>query len=419
MSRIQSFRIQNFKGVKKIEAQPLGRDVIIIGGNGEGKTSVLDALWALMTNDLPPEPIAKGAKEAIVEADLEGYSAKLRLFKKTARSKKIERELTVTHTKTGKVIDTPRDLIDSLAGKSVAFSVDKFLRLSDAKRIEYLAEAIGLGADYRTAMLDYEEAYDNRRLMKKELTHLNENFEPYDPKDLELQVDSITELVQRLAAAEKSQQYFDSATRQRDQITMEIAKDEALLNEVIERLDNNRARLGKAEEWLQSPQNQPVPKEQIEAMRASVNDIEAVKTRHEAAVKGQTLEAEIAQLENDIADINSEMNETRARVTNMLSEQLGVPELGIDIATKKMVLGDLPFEIDQINTAERTRIGLKIASKILTEGGMQVVRFDGSLIDWDNRKLIEEWADEAGIQLFVELVDRDGGSLEIQISESE
>lgn len=45
--KIDSFRIENFRGIKKVSAENLGDTVIIAGQNGSGKSCIFDAIRLL------------------------------------------------------------------------------------------------------------------------------------------------------------------------------------------------------------------------------------------------------------------------------------------------------------------------------------------------------------------------------------
>ena len=50
---LTNLRINNFRGLKGLEINPLGRVNLLAGKNGAGKTSVLEALWIFSAPDMP------------------------------------------------------------------------------------------------------------------------------------------------------------------------------------------------------------------------------------------------------------------------------------------------------------------------------------------------------------------------------
>ena len=74
-----------------------------------------------------------------------------------------------------------------------------------------------------------------------------------------------------------------------------------------------------------------------------------------------------------------------------------------------------PFDKNQINTAELIKSGIMLQLSMMKD--LKIVRFDGSLLDNKNLKEMEDWAKTKGLQLFIELVQRDGEGLRVELIE--
>ena len=63
---------ENYKRLRVVEITPKGRVIQITGKNGQGKTSVLDAIWAALVGAkaMPDKPVRKGADRARIKLDL-------------------------------------------------------------------------------------------------------------------------------------------------------------------------------------------------------------------------------------------------------------------------------------------------------------------------------------------------------------
>ncbi len=79
------------------------------------------------------------------------------------------------------------------------------------------------------------------------------------------------------------------------------------------------------------------------------------------------------------------------------------------------MLDGLPFHIDQNNTAAQIVAGLKLGAGLL--GDVKIARFEGSLLDQESLDAVSEFAEAEGLQLFVELVDRNEKDLRFEFIE--
>jgi predicted ATP-dependent endonuclease of OLD family len=420
---IQRFSILDFKGIESATFDAAGRNVYVVGPNAVGKSSIIDAIFTLLTNqDVPDEPIAKGKNQATISADLGEYVADL-TFKRKKAGDKIKRELTVTN-KNGTVIDSPRALIDSLAGKSVAFSVDKFLSLSDKVRAEYLADAIGSGNEFRLLMNEYRDIFDGRTLHKRELKEYELRFEPFNAVDCNIPIADVAELANRLATMRQSAATYQRAVNIR---TESVAKTQSINSEIeslrarIATLESERESLNQriinGDAWFQNPANQPATPESIQQLESSIADIDTMRARRDHAVAMQTIAAEIETMRSTLETDETDIKKTRQKIGSMISDKLGIDGISFDPDNGKLFVNDLPLEANQINRAELTKIGLKIAARMLKPDGIRIVRFDGSIMDRDNIGDVQNWAANEGIQLFVEIVERSGDGLKVLIGD--
>ena len=68
--KITSLEAENVKRIKAVQIEPASTGLTVIGGNnGQGKTSVLDAIaWALGRGEVPPGRRAAGGREHAAQA---------------------------------------------------------------------------------------------------------------------------------------------------------------------------------------------------------------------------------------------------------------------------------------------------------------------------------------------------------------
>ena len=70
--KIISLEVEAFKRLKAVSITPTGNIVEVTGNNENGKSSVLDSIWAALggKDAVPAKPIHTGAEEAVIRLDL-------------------------------------------------------------------------------------------------------------------------------------------------------------------------------------------------------------------------------------------------------------------------------------------------------------------------------------------------------------
>lgn len=153
--KISSFELENVKRVRAVEYEPTPNGLTVIGGrNGQGKTSILDAIaWAL-----------GGAKYAPENARRDGSSLPPHIKITLDNGIVVERkgknsELTVTDP-TGE--RAGQKLLDSFIDQ-LALDLPRFMGMTDKEKAEVLLKAIGVGDELAVLERNYQTAYYERR----------------------------------------------------------------------------------------------------------------------------------------------------------------------------------------------------------------------------------------------------------------
>lgn len=158
--KITNLRLENVKRVRAVELSPTENGLTVIGGkNGQGKTSVLDAIaWALGGDKYKPStPNREGS---VLPPELEIRLSNGLLVQRKGKSS----ALTVTD-------ETGRRAGQTLLNEFVStFAIDlpKFLDATDKEKADTLLKIIGVGDELR--MLEGKEqlTYNERRYVGQE-----------------------------------------------------------------------------------------------------------------------------------------------------------------------------------------------------------------------------------------------------------
>lgn len=134
MSTITKLEINNFIGIAEATIKPLKRTVIT-GKNGQGKTSIIEAIKAALRG-AGPDKIKLGASKAEIFISTEELEVRRRI---TAAGS------TVTVKKNGETIPKPQAYLDGIIG-DFSFEPVRFFLMSSKEQTEYLLKAIPVKA---------------------------------------------------------------------------------------------------------------------------------------------------------------------------------------------------------------------------------------------------------------------------------
>ena len=145
---IKSIYIKNFKGIEdQIPTIPLenGESILLIGPNGSGKTSFIDAVYAVLDPKyIPAKPININSDKAKIEVQIQDGD---KLITATLAISEKAKTLTLKHGDF--TASSPRKVLNKLIGGNINFNPVEFAQLSSSakgKRIqaETILKVLGL-----------------------------------------------------------------------------------------------------------------------------------------------------------------------------------------------------------------------------------------------------------------------------------
>lgn len=399
--RIVELRADSVKRLRAVHIRPdeHGHMVVLAGGNGEGKSSVLDAIaMALGGRDqIPAEPIRRGAERAEVVLDL-GEIVVRRTFTPAGGGQ------LVVQSRDGAKFASPQTMLDKLVGR-LSFDPLAFSREKPARQSEVLQQLLGLDL----APLDWkrEEAFKertdvNRRAkgMKSRIDAMPEHADaPEEPV-------SVSELAAELQEANRRNQ--DNAAARRRLETMR--RDGGELRDRIERL---REELEHTEEMLRQHDEHQIAAEADVQARADVDTAPLlqqihtaedtncrVREKHERRNLAVEYVAEVARSEVLTKRIE-EVDQQKAAA--IAGAAMPVEGLGFD-AAGGVTLNGLPLE--QASAAEKLRVSVAIGIAMNPRLLVLLIR-DAALLDEDSLGMVADLARRADCQLWVERIGVD------------
>lgn len=389
MSKIVKLQADNFKRLRAVEINPDGNLVVIAGRNGQGKTSVLDAITAALggnnTKTLP-RPIRDGEDNAQIVLETEDLIV-TRTFTGTTS------KLTVKG-KDGALYTKGQAKLDELLGK---LSLDPlaFTNLSDRDQLKTLLDLVDLPFDPAELEAERAQVFGERTDVNRRVKELQGqlNSIPVTKEMADLEEVSVSAL---LTEYREGQEAHTRASNTRRQAEYWAERVELLRQELAE-AETKRAEADHHVEILPALPDLEAIQSQIDNAEQINADVRTFRSWLSASESLFAAKSDADQLTEQLAAIDKRKADGLAAATFPV-DGLGFDEDGVTYQ-------GIPFK--QASGAEQLRVSLAMA--IALNPGLRVIRIaDGSLLDSTNLKLIEDMATASDYQVWIEMVNESG-----------
>lgn len=421
--KIVQFTAENVKRLKLVQITPKGHMVEITGKNGQGKTSVLDAIWYALggKENLPSVPIRKGQEKGRITLDLGEFIVERRFTAKDS-------SITVKSPDGAASYNSPQKMLDALVG-SLSFDPLEFARADAAAQFAILRQTVKPDIDFEKIAVENKADYEERTRVNKtakEQRAIAANImvpeglpdAPIDEtaldKELRDAYDANAQLAIQAQERQNERERIDRSAgeldRRRDRIE-EVRKELKRLEDVLVQAEGAHQR--ERDLLAQLP---PLPeKVDVDTIRKRADDakgtnrnIQRRDNKLAATASAEVHEGKAAALTKSMAD-----RET-AKLEALKACKMPVDGLGFGDGI--VTLNELPF--DQASDAERLRVSIAIA--MATNPKLRVIRIrDGSLLDEDSMKVIAQMAKDGDFQFWVETVGNGADAVGIVLEDGE
>lgn len=382
---------ENIKRLVAVDITPEGHLVEITGENGEGKTSVLDAIFWAVAGERPIQshPIRDGEEKARIRLDLGEFVV-------TRRFDAVKGGGFTTSVKVenadGTRVAKPQTMLDSLIG-ALAFDPLSFARSKPVDQFEELKRLTGLDFSEieKANKADFETRTGTNRMVREYQTLLS------SLPAVELPAGPVDEdaLVKELRDAAPHNQDIQTRKQRREQAEARIKTiDEEIAKRMEEKMDL-RQRLDAAG---------PLPA--LIDTDAIVAKLNGAKEANRLIAKAKERDDVIAKL-TDVtqqAEALTRAMEAREHEKRQMIASAAMPIEGLGFGEQIVTLNGQPFE--QASDAEQLRASVAIAAAMNPK--LRVIRVrDGSLLDATSFAALADFAAERDFQVWVEVVDSD------------
>lgn len=431
MAKILELRAENVKRLKVVELV-LGDGVTPIAGrNGQGKTSVLDAVEMAFggKSSIPRKPVRTGETKASIVVKLDNGLVVTRHIKPDGTG-----TLKVQNGD-GATFSSPQAQLDALVG-SLSFDPLAFSRMKATEQYETLRRLMGI--DTSAIEAAHKKAFDSRTDVNREVKRLEGELSGIiRHEDAPAAVVGIVDLTTELEAARAYEQSIVDldAEAERAKCVVEQGRrtysaTQARIKSRHEQIVTLREQITKLEKGITDDEAELATiKADGEAkvifadtlaarakeLRATAPDTKGIRRRIEnvedinALVRQNARHAEVSA---KLAERKAESDALTERLASLdaekaaLIEAAPVPMPGLALADGEVLLNGLPF--DQGSGAEQLRASVAIGIALNPKLRVLLVR-DGSLLDRDGLRLLGDIAAQHDCQVLLERVDTTDG----------
>jgi energy-coupling factor transporter ATP-binding protein EcfA2 len=444
MAKIVKLDVTNFKRISIVEINAKGESIIIGGRNAQGKSSVLDAIEALLRGGkaFPDMPVKTGEKKAVIRCELDDGIV-------------IERGITEAGTASLKITTadgmSPQHPQAWLDRKLSAATCDPlaFIRAAPKAQAAELRRLTGVDTDSldaERATVYAQRTQDGRqereagallsripvpgedvpdepvsasaiageleaaRLLNIQVGELNKEAEEHDNDAANAPT----------IALETLNYHQDQAIEYREQ-AQELLRQAQVLEDRAKGAEKQgkdehdvMIESGKADAKIAAAlraQAEAITVPDIDEIKQRLDEVDAINNAVQQGIRYREAQDEAAKWADKVAAGTSRITEIDAERIEILSGA-DWPVEGLGIADGAVTFQEVP--LSQASQAEQLRVGMALALAGKPEIPVALIR-DGSHLDDESLALLADYAQEAGAQVWIERVgSHDAGAVVIE-----
>lgn len=418
--KILELRAENFKKLRVVEIRPDGNLVPITGRNGQGKTSVLDAIWFALKGKraLPMKPVRKGSERMKVSLETEDFTV-TRTLSQDGVAPTITMEM-----KKGKTRDkTPQDFLDELLGE-LTFDPLEFLNMDPKSQVAALRKTAKVDVDFEA--LDEQNAadYQQRTQVNREVGSLDAQIKAMNVLD-GLPKEKIDEaaIMTRLNEASAENQKALELSRKRSDLGAEASRIAMNKQQADREIDDIKARIAAAKldlaraetkQKMLVAQHAEAEKAYQEAPEGKTVDVGAL-TQELASAQRTNRAIETRSQWEDLRKQRDQKQKEADKLTRQMEARnekkrdaiagAAIPVEGITFDETRVLFNGLPLE--NLGEGEQIRLSTQIGMAANPKLRILCIRH-GEALDEDGLQVIADLAKKNDFQVWMARVDSSG-----------
>ncbi len=381
--KINELLIENVKRVKAVQFEPSADGLTIIGGrNGQGKTSVLDAIaWALGGNNYKPSvPERNGA---LVPPNLHLELSNGLIVERKGKNSTLK----VTDPNGNK---SGQQLLNEFVS-TLALDLPKFINGSDKDKADSLLKILGIGdvlaqLDTKENQLYAQRTEVGRIADRKKKAADEMPMYPNVPKEPV----SATELI-------KQQQEILARNGENEQKRQNAARYERMLAEAQIAFDEAKAALQKAEQDCLTARKsaEDLHDESTAELEKNLAEIEALNIKIRANSTKEAAEVEANNLQQEYDGLTEQIESVREE-RNKLLDSAELPLPGLSVKDGKLIYNNMPW--DGMSGSDQLKVATAIVRKLNPQCGF-VLMDKLEQMDLETLQEFGAWLKQEGLQV--------------------
>lgn len=387
--KINKLQIENVKRVKAVKIEPTPNGLTIVGGNnGQGKTSVLDAIaWALGGNKYKPSQATR--EGSVIPPNLQLTLSNGLIVERKGKNSDL------------KVIDpngqkAGQRLLDSFV-EELAINLPKFMNSTSQEKANILLQIIGIGSQLQQLEQEESTLY-NERLAVGRIADQKKKFaaeQPYYP-DAPKDLISITDLIQQ-------QQEVLARNGENQRKRQQLASLEQQYTYQAQEVERLKQQLAVAENaLLQTAGDLEIAKksaldlydESTQEIENNIHQMEAINLKVRANLDKDKAESDANEYYTQYNVLSTKIDEVRQKKSALL-QNADLPLEGLSVSNGELVYKGQQW--DNMSGAEQLKVSTAIVRKLKPDCGFILL---DKLEQMDMVTLQEfgAWLEQEGLQ---------------------
>lgn len=418
--KIKNISIYAFKGIEDQLNLPIGeQSLLLLGPNGVGKSSILDAIYCVLDSDnMPEQPI--NIKHENSKVELEMVDEKGNIITATLKINDKGHNLTL---KMGEfTVDKPRTYLNKIVGENISFDPIEFAEMSKtAKGKKEQAETI-----LKILVLDLSEIEDAIKDFKEQRLESSRKLESLKAerkiveKDLPREIEDYSESILLTTLLEEKTLLQGELSQNRQ------AKQKA--EYLAEKIKDTQKQIAELQKYLETlDKDYSIHESVIKKTEHVVEKVLDIDTKiansenhnklHKQYIDHKKLVESLATEETTNKNLDAVIKDKNKQKLDVIAERCKTLELGFSLFIDDT--GNIYIDkvlMSQLNTARQIEVGIKIYMN--SNPKLRILRLSNlSLCDTKTKQSIQELINKNGYQAFVEVISPDSEELTIDIQE--